>query len=342
MFKSARLKLTAWYLLIIMLVSISFSVAIFKVINDELERFSRSQRIRIERRIVEGDFLLPPQLRAQLFPSVTDPDLTVEVRNRVLLMLLIINSGVFVLSGAFGYFLAGRTLGPIKDMVDEQNRFISDSSHELRTPLTSLKTAMEVFLRDKNPTLNESKTLVSESLEEVNKMQLLSESLLELAQFQKPNESIKMEKLSLKEVIKSAVHKIEPMAKVRKITLVDKSQNLEISGNKFGLIDMLVILLDNAVKYSREKSPVTLHAEKTDGQILISVQDTGIGINPKDLPHIFDRFYRADAARTKGATGGYGLGLAIAQQIAEKHRGVITVESKLNKGSTFTVHLPVS
>jgi len=154
MFHSARLKLTAWYLLIIMIISAMFSLVIYKVLSNEIERFERVQRFRIERRLETGLRRFPNQIR------ITNPELIEETKQRILLMLIAINLGILIISGGLGYLLAGRTLKPIKEMVDEQNRFISDASHELRTPLTSLKTAMEVTLRDKNLSLLSAKKTI--------------------------------------------------------------------------------------------------------------------------------------------------------------------------------------
>jgi two-component system phosphate regulon sensor histidine kinase PhoR len=99
--------------------------------------------------------------------------------------------------------------------------------------------------------------------------------------------------------------------------------------------------LDNAIKYSPEKAKVIISAGKSDGNVLISIRDKGPGIDKKDLPHIFDRFYRADSTRSKEKASGYGLGLSIAKQIAEMHHGSISVESAAKKGTSFTVKLPV-
>jgi signal transduction histidine kinase len=226
-------------------------------------------------------------------------------------------------------------------MVDEQNRFIGDASHELRTPLTSLKTAMEVTLRDKNLSLLNAKKTIKESITEINRLQSLSEGLLQLTQYQKPNGNLQFQKVILSEVIEEAIKKIEPLAKQKVITIDYKVEGYEINGNKFGLIDLLVILLDNAVKYSHKNTTVTITSHKTDRLVLLSVNDQGVGIAEKDLPHIFDRFYRADSARTKTAEGGYGLGLSIAKKIVEAHHGTIAVESRLGQGSKFTVLLPI-
>src|SRR3989344_3853916 len=128
MFKSARLTLTAWYLAIIMVISIAFSLMIYRVLLIEVIRFERAQRVRIERRMQFFNSPIPVSL-----------ELIEEIKQRLIFRLFMVNIGIMVISGGLGYFLAGRTLKPIKEMVDEQNRFISDASHELRTPLTSLK-----------------------------------------------------------------------------------------------------------------------------------------------------------------------------------------------------------
>ena len=332
-FNKTRLKLTVWYLLIIMLISISFSIIIYKGLENEVERFARIHRMRIERQV---PLILPPPL------SPADLDLVKESKQRIILILAIVNGGIFVISGALGYFLAGKTLEPIRDMVDEQNRFVSDASHELRTPLTSLKTSMEVHLRDKNLSLVDVKSLISESINDVDRLQLLCEELLKMTQYQTPEGNTKFEEVNIGNVVKKAVSNISPLAKRKKIPITVHAQDQTIRGNKNALMDLLVILLDNAIKYSLKNKPVTVSVKKTDSHILISVHDRGIGIEKKDIPYIFDRFYRADSARSTTVAGGYGLGLSIAKKIAEIHHGSIRVESEAGTGSTFTVRLPLS
>lgn len=331
MFEKTRLKLTGWYLLIIMLISFSFSLVIYKVLTNEVERFSRIQQLRIERRL-RSDFFSPPLLTA-------DPDLVNETKNRILIMLIEINSIIFIVSGGLGYFLAGRTLRPIKDMVDEQNRFITDASHELRTPLTSLRSEIEVNLRDKNLKLNDAKALLNSNLEEVISLQSLTNNLMDLAQYQKKNGGLVFEKLSLSVVIEESVKKILPLADKKKIIINNQAQDYDIKGNKQSLTQLFIILLDNAVKYSRNNSEITITTHKTNGTIVVDVKDKGIGIDKKDLPFIFDRFYRAGSSRSKETAAGYGLGLSIAKEIANLHRGKLTVKSSLGKGTIFSVWL---
>ncbi len=332
MFEKARLKLTAWYLLIIMLISVSFSVAIYGVLAQELNRVERIQRLRQER-------LLPIGQRTQFRPAI-DPEVLKESENRLAATLILINLAILGVAGGAGYFLAGRTLRPIKNMVDEQSRFITDASHELRTPLTSLKTELEVNLRDENLDLKQVRQLLKSNLEEVNNLQYLSDNLIKLTQYQKGSEAT-IEEVNLKEIAESAEKKVANLAKGRNIFIENRIKDSVITGDKQSLLEVFVIFLDNAIKYSPEKKTVTLASRKTDHSIEISFKDAGVGIDEKDIPHLFDRFFRADKSRTKGEVGGYGLGLSIAKQIIEKHGGSIGVESQVGKGTTFTVRLPV-
>lgn len=340
MFRSARIKLTAWYLFIIMLISISFSTVIYTVLNREVERFSRIQRSRIERHM-NGEPFAPPVVVQEPPLALIDPDLVRETESRILFMLVLVNGAILILAGGFGYILAGRTLQPIAEMVDEQNRFIQDSSHELRTPLTSLKSAMEVSLRDKHLTMTDAKTLIKESITEVNKLQSLSDALLALAQYEKPNGHMPLKKILLSDVMKQAMHNIHMQAANKKITISTDTKDYSINGNLDNLVELFVILLDNAIKYSPKNETITITSKKTDHSVDIAIQDNGIGISQENIEHIFDRFYRADNARSKQKTSGYGLGLSIAKKIAENHNGSIHVKSIPGKGSTFTIRLPI-
>lgn len=333
MFNSARLKLTAWYLLIVMLISLSFSLVIYNRLVNEVDRFTRSQRLRLERRWLPG-MPLP-------FPLI-DQELVEETKHRLFLILLGINSGILIISGGLGYFLAGRTLKPIKEMLDEQKQFVSDSSHELRTPLTALKTSLEVNLRDKALTLKDVRKLLAGCLADVNHLQYLANGLLHLSQYEEPGNLTQFQLISLKTIITKAIAKVEPLAVKKKQTIKDLTVDSTIEGNPLGLTELVVILLDNAIKYSPANKTITISAKKTDGWINLLVEDQGIGISAKDLPHIFDRFFRADAARSKVNSCGYGLGLTIAQKIAKLHNGVISVKSKVNQGSLFTLSLPIN
>jgi signal transduction histidine kinase len=236
--------------------------------------------------------------------------------------------------------MAKQTMCPIENALEAQNCFTADASHELRTPLTAMKTEVEVALRDKSMTLTDAKSLLSSNLEEIAKLESLSNALLKVARSQDKARN-DFEELSLPEIITGAYEKIETLAKQKSITFSSKLDNPKIRGDSASLTELFVILFDNAVKYSPEKSKVAIALAKDKKHAIIQIKDHGIGIKASDIPHIFDRFYRADTSRSKEKINGYGLGLSIAKNIVELHRGKISVSSVAGHGSTFTIELPL-
>ncbi len=328
MFTSARVKLTIWYLFIIMVVSVLFSFAIYTGINTELQRFERLTMVRRE-----DDFF---GTRIQRQPAF-DPTMISGTRNKLILTLVLINLGIFITSGISGYVLAGKTLKPIEDMVEDQKRFIADASHELRTPLTAMKTEIEVALRDKSMTLADAKKLLKSNLEEADKMQSLSNYLLSLSRYQNNTSTFPLEKFSLTELLKEVVDKLQITANAKDIVLKTEMKEVEVSGNRDSLRELFTILVDNAIKYSGNGKEVIVKAVKKDKHAVVQVQDFGVGIKASEIPHIFDRFYRADSSRSKSTVEGYGLGLSIAKSIVDLHHGKIDVKSTPGQGTTFTV-----
>jgi two-component system, OmpR family, sensor histidine kinase CiaH len=335
MFRTARIKLTAWYLLIIMMISLAFSLTIYRSLSDELDRVEHIQQLRIQRDVFGLD---SPPSSAHI---IIDPDIILETKHRILFFLASINLIILGTSSLAGYFLAGRTLKPIKEMVDEQSQFITNASHELRTPLTALKSEIEVNLRNKKLTISETKKILRSNLEEVNNLQTLSDGLIKLTQFQKGQTNFPITKIDIVNIINDAIKKIYKLSFNKQITIDNQITAENIEGNAQMLTELFVIFLDNSIKYSPINSTIRLYSEKTDGHIIIHIQDEGMGISPKDIPHIFDRFYRADKSRTKNDISGYGLGLSIAKKIIDSHQGSIKVQSKIGIGSDFSVQLPV-
>ncbi|PIS14042.1 hypothetical protein COT65_01025 [Candidatus Shapirobacteria bacterium CG09_land_8_20_14_0_10_47_13] len=331
MFHSARVKLTAWYLLIIMVISIFFSAAIYRALTFELDRFERVQRLRIEGQLPGPSG--PPS------PFRLDPDLVEETKDRLKMILTIIDLVILAGAATAGYFLAGRTLKPIKEMVDEQGRFITDASHELRTPLTALKSEIEVNLRAKKLTLAQAQKLLKSNLEEVDKMEQLSNYLLALSRYQDGQGNPAFTSVNLQAVAEKAWLKIMPLAKAKKVKIEKQLQDVQVKGNEISLIELAVILLDNAIKYSRPGGKIILTTGSKNKKAILAVQDFGAGIKPAELPYIFDRFYRADSSRSKERAVGYGLGLAIAKNIVETHRGRLAVASQPQRGSLFQLIL---
>lgn len=339
MFHSARIKLTAWYLLIIMLISVSFSVAMYKVLTFELDRVERTQRLRIERRIPDMARIIPPEQ-----PFRIDPDLIDETKDRLQLILLIINLGILGASSVAGYFLAGKTLKPIEQALEEQKRFVADASHELRTPLTALKTSMEVALRDKKMTIREAEKVIKSNLEDVDSLESLSSNLLILANLQNNGQKLVFEDINIAEAVKNAYRKILPLANKKDVAVKLQVENQIVQANKESLEQMMLIFLDNAVKYTPSGGKVMLTAKSEGKSITLKIEDTGIGIAKEEIPHIFERFYRADQSRSREhlrGVGGFGLGLSLAKRIIEIHKGTVEVASILGKGTTFAIKLPL-
>jgi len=351
MFHSARIKLTAWYLLIIMTISLSFSGVIYRASTWELDRVERMQRQRIERGWPQRFPSIPFNQQDEL-PGFfrLDSALIEETKSHLLLFLAAVNAVILVTSALAGYFLAGRTLAPIENSLEEQKRFIADASHELRTPLTALKTSLEVALRDKKMTLTDAKKVLDENLGEVESLKSLSDKLLSLARYQSNGHSLAFNEIEIKEVVEKAVKKIQPLAKEKEIeietetelgTSPSASSGFILNANEESLEEMLLIFLDNAVKFTPKGGKVFVDTVTSGRWLVIRIKDTGIGIAKEDLPHIFDRFYRADQSRTKEKVSGFGLGLSLAKKIIEIHKGTVDVESKVGKGTEFRIKFPL-
>ena len=150
-------------------------------------------------------------------------------------------------------------------------------------------------------------------------------------------QKLNFQKVDIKKVIASAYRKILPLALEKKIKIKVESREGEIFGDEESLEKMILIFLDNAVKYTPQGGKVWLKSWREKGKLVLEIKDTGIGISKTDLPHIFERFYRADKARVKG---GFGLGLALAKRIIEVHNGSVKVTSQVGKGTAFTIRFP--
>jgi signal transduction histidine kinase len=327
MFKAARLNLTLLYLGIITVVTLFFSLVTYRLLTAEVDRFARFQRSRIEQRIfLENGFPSP------------DLDLIKDTKRRIAFGLIFVDGIIIFISGGLGYWLAGKTLRPIQDMLEDQKRFIADSSHELRTPITSLKLATEVALRDKNLSISDTKNVLKDNLFEINKLGSLSEGLLRLAQYDSKKSSSVFSKESIREISDQAVENVILLAKSKKISIENNIKNYFVLGSKTELVDLLVVILDNAIKYSPSDSSIELNSRKTKSSIYLSITDQGQGIPENDKPHVFERFFRSDKSRT-GAIG-FGLGLSIAKRIVSSHKGTIKVTDNKTGGSVFEVRLP--
>jgi two-component system sensor histidine kinase CiaH len=332
MFRSATLRLTLWYLAIVMAISLIFSGLLYNETARDLDSGlrSESQSIFNQYPVFQGD----PDLN--LRPNAYYHDSS----HRMLIRLVGYNLIIFVFAGFSSYWLARRTLEPIEAAHARQKRFTSDVSHELRTPLTAIKMESEVALMNDKTPAKELRSTLQSNLEEVAKLEALINNLLRLSRLEADELQENFVKLDSKDIFESAINKLGKKADSHQIK-IEAGKNTEVSGNKETLEQLVIILLDNAIKYSPNDSEVSLRAKNNKEEIAWEIEDKGVGIDPISLEHIFDRFYRADNSRNKhGETEGYGLGLSIAQMIADVHNANITITSQVKQGTKVIVHLP--
>ncbi len=220
-----------------------------------------------------------------------------------------------------------------------QRQFTADASHELRTPLTMLASQIDVALERKR-TPADYEELLRSLREDAGRMTQLVSELLTLARADAGQQLLTREELDLSDLASSVVQAMRPLASQRDVQLSDNVRShVTISGDQTRLSQLLINLVDNALRYTPAGGNVRVVVTEQGGWAELRVEDTGVGIGVQHLPHVFERFYRADTARAR-PDGGSGLGLAISQWIAQAHGGQISVESELGRGSTFTVRLP--
>jgi signal transduction histidine kinase len=328
---SPILRLTAWYVLIIMIVSIMFSTIIYQLTISQI-RSSLPPRARMFQEFDDRGW---PQFDERISEYLENKYQLATQRLR--LWLVILNSVVLGGSSLASYYLAKRTLRPIEQALDEQRKFTADASHELRTPLTAMKTEIEVGLLNSNS--DGHARILRSNLEEIAKLEALSTSLLKLARHETERQEVKMSVIEFEPVMRESFQRVQAFADKKKIVLAESDMSGTVLGDHASLTDLFVILLDNAIKYSPEKSELRVRGAWAKSHVAVTVSDQGIGIPAADLTNVFRRFYRSDVSRSKDKIDGYGLGLSIAQQIVERHNGTISIASQEGKGTTATVTL---
>jgi signal transduction histidine kinase len=257
----------------------------------------------------------------------------------IVLIALIAGAAGLLLSSAAGYWLAGRTLRPIAGALERQRNFAADASHELRTPLTVILTNAELLTLHPERRLADYQDVIGDVIEEIQRLSRLVADLLTLARADQGLAAIAHEPVDLSEVALTVGRQFTSVAAGKGLELrMAAEPGVVVSGDRDRLQQLAVILVDNAVRYTKAGT-VELCVQRRGNEALLAVSDSGPGIAPEHLPHLFERFYRTDAARS-AEEGGTGLGLALAKWIVDSHRGEIDVISTLGQGSTFTVRFP--
>jgi len=330
MFRSATIRLTGWYLLILMLISVVFSTVIYAVTYNELDlRLGRFQNSMQQ----TNNFI--PLLVASGFDNARSAELT-EAKANIIIELFYVNVVILVTGGITSYFLARRSLLPLEKAHEEQSRFTSDASHELRTPLAVMKTEIEVTLRDKKASNENLKETLASNLEEVDKLSKLAEMLLDLSRLE--SEKLEFRQVNFSKIAKDIIDSNkQPDSRLQ----FDAKKQIYVYGNETALADLVKILIDNAMKYSPETTQISAKLYNSSKHAKLEVKNTGPGIKPDKIEHIFERFYRADDSRTNGSKKSYGLGLSLAKKIVDLHNGEIVVKSSPNVETVFTIILPL-
>jgi heavy metal sensor kinase len=232
-------------------------------------------------------------------------------------------------------------LARLQSSVQRMKQFTADASHELRAPVSLIRTTAEVAVQRRDRSAAEYLQALDEILEESERTSQVVDSLMLLARADSGREVVEWGPVDMAAIVHNALEQGEKLARNRGLKFSSKVSQLpiEVQGDADALRRALLVLIDNAVKYTPEGGKINIGLESTDGVAVVSVADTGFGISEADMPHIFDRFWRADKARSR-EHGGAGLGLSIAKWIVEEHGGSIDVQSKRGKGSVFRVRIP--
>ncbi|TAK56920.1 MAG: hypothetical protein EPO22_12955, partial [Dehalococcoidia bacterium] len=266
--------------------------------------------------------------------SVEDRDASLRT-----LVIVIVGGGLsgLALATVGGLFVAGIAILPVKRSYNRQREFVADASHELRTPLAVIRVNAESAAG--SPSAAEAMVDIAD---EAMYMTRLLDDLLLLAGSDREGVDLKLSRVDLSDVVRNTARAASGLATASGVGLtVDAAAELPVDVDAERIRQVVLILLDNALKYSSRGGSIVLRAAQSGDDAVVTVTDTGIGIGPDDVERVFDRFYRVDKARSR-AVGGAGLGLSIAREIVDAHHGQLKLESELRRGTTVTLRLPLA
>jgi signal transduction histidine kinase len=322
---------------IIALFNLAVTLSVRVYAEREFIRSNVAQRTEVRDWALE--LFTPPTKHSEIDIADIQAAQAAIVRQHLNQGLLVINLAALALGGVLSYWFAGRALRPIEDAHEAQARFTADASHELRTPLANMQLENEVFLRQKHITEAEAREQITSNLEEVQRLERLANNLLALHQYGQV--ALERSPVAVKRVVSAALHSIETTAKVKKVTIIQQLQPASVLVHRESIVQLMDILLDNALKYGARGGEVTIAGEKRAGRYILTVSDRGPGLAEADIPHLFERLYRGDKARST-KVGGYGLGLALAQEIALANNTTITASNNPEGGARFALALDLA
>ncbi len=261
---------------------------------------------------------------------------------QILLFVLLFVGILTLIAAAFGgLFLAHRALAPARLAMERQQRFIADASHELRTPLTLMRADAEVLLRSRKRFDPEDAALLEDIVAESTHMTTLASSMLTLARIDAGSQHQEQDVVDLSKIAEHITRRASALAEQKHVILNNASTApVLIIGDAMLLEQAALVILDNAIKYNHSGGSVTIGTRSEGEHAHLIIQDTGIGIPEDHIPHMGERFYRVDKARSREA-GGTGLGLSIARSIVNSHNGTVEMASIVGQGTTVTISLPL-
>lgn len=337
MFRSARLKLTLFYLGIIALFNLVVTLSVRVYAEHEFLRSNTAQRSEVKQWVVH--FLDTPWSRSDIAIRDIQAEQADIVRQHLNSGLFIINLVALAAGGLLSYWFAGRTLKPIQEAHEAQARFTADASHELRTPLANIRLENEVFLRQKHFTEAEGREQLTSNLEEIQRLEQLSNNLLALHQYGQA--ALVRSPVSIKRVINEATKQIKVAAAAKAVEVKTDAAGAQVLAHRESLVQLMDILLDNALKYGASGKEILIQGKPRGDRYVLSVQDKGPGLAAHDIPRLFDRLYRGDKSRSQSVAG-YGLGLALAKEIAQANAATITARNNPAGGAHFEVSLELA
>lgn len=272
----------------------------------------------------------------QIIVNVDGENQSVSNILRVLVIATII---IIFVSIIISFILSSRTLKPIIEALNRQTEFVQNASHELRTPLTIIQAKQELLLQEPNKKIIDKSKDITVCIKETRRLSKLVKELMTLARADSNKLDLNKEIFNLDSLIKEVSEPYIEMANMQhKEVSLDLNCNKDLKADKNKITELLIIILDNAIKYTGEKDKINIKTFNKDGKIYIEISDTGIGISKEAMKHIFERFYREDKTRSR-ETGGNGLGLAIAQTIVKAHNGSIKLLHNEPKGTKVIIKL---
>lgn len=268
-------------------------------------------------------------------------DITAQLRIMTTLIYTfsIVALGMLIVIYMTSRYFANRSIAPVREAFEKQKRFIADASHELKTPLAVINTNADVLLAAGDETIDSQSKWLHHIKSETERMKTLTNDLLYLTQMDDSREHVMYVPFDLSEAVESVILTMEAVIFEKELNFsYEIEPGLRLAGSSEQMKQVVMILLDNAIKYSNPQGSIQLELKMHHNHLRLKVSNTGEGIAPEHVGRIFDRFYRADASRTR-KSGGYGLGLAIAKSIVEQHKGKIEVKSVPQETTSFYVHL---